>query len=104
MGIPMSQSEKERFHPSQKIRLLSLVPLVVACAIFWAPVGIITVLKIQSFDMVVPYWLLFVGLCIAACFVRKKTSFWAIFAFLAGFTVLNAVGGLRFFGAMKGMH
>lgn len=102
--VPLPKVEDTIFHPSRSVRLFLLIPLVIAGAIFWAPVGIITVFKIQSFDLLGPYWLLFLGLCIAAFFVKKKTSYWSVYAVLAGLTVLNAVGGLRFFGGMTGMH
>jgi hypothetical protein len=96
--------EERIFYPSRWVRLLLVTPLVLAGAVFWAPVGIITVFKIQSFEMAGPYWFLFLGLCVAACLVKGKTSYWAIYAVLAGVTVLNAVGGLRFFDGMRGMH
>ena len=80
-----------------------LLPIVLLSAFFWAPVGIITIFKIQSFALLGPYWIILLGLSGASLFA-KKDFYWMIYAVLAILTVLNTAGGLKFFGSMKGWH
>jgi hypothetical protein len=89
--------------PSKKIRILFLLPILIASVLFWAPVGIITVFKMQSFAMIGPYWIALLSISAASLFV-KKAPYWVIYSLLMTLTVLNAIGGLKFFGSMKGMH
>jgi uncharacterized membrane protein len=89
--------------PSRKLRLFLLLPILIGSVLFWAPVGIITILKMQSFDMITPYWLGVLGLSVTSLFV-KGFQYWVIYVALIALTVLKAIGGMKFFGSMNGMH